>query len=692
MFSFYDTNNDDLISFTEFLHGLSYRKRKNKLRNIFDGYDVDRDGLVNRRDFLRVFRAYYVLYKQMHKDILEGLDDQVMSSTEAHQLVTSRQPLSSLFGRDGRLPDADGERHMEGKIFHSNGDAILSDSQRGVVGENKPDTSDREAILNSLFNRSNTHGLYSENPFSPTPENPRSPPGDGESDPRYWRALLNPPTTVADLPALISGDLREGDAPLASNEDEEHRDTVESGGDEGGSSDPEHPARQAENNDPLNHPTPSDVVNGSEDGWASVADASRRRAVTSEAFVDPNSQLRAHHQRSVAHSRRAAVGRRLRANARKKLLERWKRRQFYLDEEEGATAPEGWAEGDDILAQADGVAGSSKAVPPPQISPRSRSSSKVRFAEDTDDYEIRSNPSTSSRSVPERWGGMDIPDAERDAGKEILYQVTQQAFNELLDILFEAKEDLAIEAAKTKALRDQHRHLFESINLDEEDNKAESSPTRPDFIDELKPVPEQSLDELLVASGYTIAESPLEEEAAGANDAVMETIDGIMGVSEPNGAEDTGPRTEQEELLEAASNANTEYRDPTMPQFRPNSLQDSLAISARQSASSNSEADTSATATKHGSEEPVASETGNSTLPRRTSSLKTKKKDEAAQTPITHATLVRWKRLDMAEKEASDRGGWGMLSFKEFEEIYKAEEDQADRLDYLGSWIDFCIP
>ncbi len=56
---------------------------------------MDQDGVVSRRDFLRIFRAYYVLYKQMHKDILEGLDDQVMSSTEAHQLISSRQPLSS---------------------------------------------------------------------------------------------------------------------------------------------------------------------------------------------------------------------------------------------------------------------------------------------------------------------------------------------------------------------------------------------------------------------------------------------------------------------------------------------------------------------------------------------------------------------------------------------------------------------
>ena len=59
--------------------------------------------------------------------------------------------------------------------------------------------------------------------------------------------------------------------------------------------------------------------------------------------------------------------------------------------------------------------------------------------------------------------------------------------------------------------------------------------------------------------------------------------------------------------------------------------------------------------------------------------------------------LIEWKRIDVAEQEAKARGGWGKLSYKEFEAIYKNEEsssssNSSSRLDYLGSWIDFCIP
>ncbi|RAL58901.1 hypothetical protein DID88_009321 [Monilinia fructigena] len=75
-------------------------------------------------------------------------------------------------------------------------------------------------------------------------------------------------------------------------------------------------------------------------------------------------------------------------------------------------------------------------------------------------FDTRSNPSTSSRSVPERWGGIEIPDAEKDVGKEILYQVTQQAYNELLDPFFRAKEDLAVAIMETKEERDKYRYIF----------------------------------------------------------------------------------------------------------------------------------------------------------------------------------------------------------------------------------------
>ncbi|KAI2463491.1 EF-hand [Annulohypoxylon bovei var. microspora] len=628
MFAFYDTNHDDLIGFEEFLHGVSYRKRKDKLKRTFDGYDIDDDGYVNRRDFLRMFRAYYVLYKQMHKDILEGLDDHMMSTTEAQQLINGRQPLSSLFGREGRVPQADHSRQMEGKIFRSNGDVEINDG-KGVVNEDKLDTSGREEILNTLFTRSISQSFFTES-FGSSSRRPQSPNGDT----RYWSGIINPPHNTVDLASLLSGDYTQLDDILESIRHEEHSlgDDIETGSsDEDGQSEPE-------------------------DEGVDEAD---------------ESQLRVQHQAMAASSPRLGFDRKRRVLARRQLLERWKRRQFYLDEEEGALPPQGWEENQDVLLNLNGIAESSKSAPH-FLSPRSRSSSKVRFAEDADDFETRSNPSTSSRSVPERWGGMEIPDAERDAGKEILYQITQQAFNELLDEIFKKKEDLAVQAAETKELREKYRGLTDKINLEDEDeDSGNQSPHEPERrahgSGQSRPIPDQSLTELLSTSGYAIhtpESEHLDAEAQYEDNKAQPTVEEAVAL------------IDDENLSELS-----DYRDPTLPQNRPNSIP---RTSVNGSASRAVEGKPKGKTPVNGS---GLSE--NARVP------ETQVLEPESSADITHSMLVSWKRLDLAEQEARERGGWGRLNYKEFEEIYREHEFQdssRNRLDYLGSWIDFCIP
>ncbi|KZL85098.1 ef hand domain-containing protein [Colletotrichum incanum] len=649
MFSFYDTNNDDLIGFTEFLHGLAYRKRKDKLRKIFEGYDIDGDGFVNRRDFLRMFRAYYVLYKQMHRDILDGLDDQLMGSTEAQQLVASRQPLSSLFGREGRVPRAHANHRSEGKIFHPNGDVELEPGRHGVVSEDRGDTSGREDVLTRLF------APYIGSPWSVQMRSP-----DSEPDTPYWDALLNPPTSIDDLPDLLTGQRRERseidfdfDLELGSSDGE---DAVNN-------SDAENRSQIGDN---------SAQANGSE---------SQNQRVDSDQFtntIPTESQLRA---QVINHKRQMApdIERRRRQAARKQLHERWKRRQFYLDEEEGGLAPDGWHSDEDVLLNLNGVAESSKAAQQQVLSPRSRSSSKVRFAEDMDEYEIRSNPSTSSRSVPERWGGLEIPDEERDAGKEILYQVTQQAFNELLDAIFKDKEDLAVKAAATKVKRDKHRALFEHLTVDQPKPKVVEPRQPRKAIDEDKPIAERSLEELLLTSGYRVDESGhrIDESGQRIDEPNSENRLRIEEVLDDDDELEKAGEDEKEDDEDEANEENTdvvevEYRDPTMPQFRPNSEATIIPTSLDNT--------------------PSASDSSSSKDGLGSAKKKSAQSSKDSPKTIPHFTLLEWKRLDLAEKEAADRGGWGKLSFEEFEEIYKSQENAGNRLDYLGSWVDFCIP
>ena len=634
MFAFYDDNNDDLIGFSEFLRGTAYRKRKDRLGRVFKGYDIDGDGYINRRDCLRLFRAYYIVFKHMHRDILDGLDDQVMSSTEVEQLVTSRQPLSSLFGREGGFSDADTDRPMEGKVINLNtGEVHITDGATSALNEDTHDTSDRQSVLTSVFTR---QAHVPETVFIPLVDHQR-PPGERPSGLEYLNGLLNPPTRISELPALLIGETRDGDDFLV----------VVNGGAGQGRSNDEQGARRGDENSlgPGEH-----GVSGS--GTAGVENRNGTNRSSDGDEVAPGDRERRQNSYRVASTRR------LRVNARRKLFDRWKRRQFYLDEEEGMAPPDDWSDDDDVLAHTNGSAEDTKTAQPP-LSTRSRSSSKVRFAEDPDDFDIRSNPSTSSKSIPERWGGMEIPEAERDLGKEIFYQVSQQAFNEIVDILFKMKEDFAVQAAETKELRDKYRPAFESIKPEQVREAQVNLPG---------PSQDQSLKELLATSGYAVDPS-----AASQADEEAETSDDGDDSLPPLIADDAAAG-------EPCPTDSEIYRDPTMPQFRPNALVSELGVTPT-----------------------AVLETGKTAKPSSSSGHPDKSTDKPAKTagakpgtsspkPIPLSTLINWKRLDLAEEEAKVRGGWGRLNLEEFEGIYRAAESQGSRLDYLGTWIDFCIP
>lgn len=435
MFTFYDTNNDGLISFPEFLNGLAYRRKKDKLKKVFEGYDINGDGFVDRKDFLRIFRSYYTLYKQMDREILESLDDQAMNNTEAHQLVTGRQPLSAVFGREGRLPSAPDSRNSEGKTRGISGDFEIIDG-KGVLSDNSNDFGNKEdVIIDAAVREFQLRELDSLKAWDPTESN------------TYWLAMSNPPTTLTELQhGVLDGLIRNRRQNLAGSGNSRPRvATAETGSFLSATAAEGGPIEESAWS--PNFVTVEDVVAICGPG-ISIGDVPRS---SRQAVIDHANER----QEDLKLAKQTIL-------AQQELHERWKRRQFYTDEEEGAVPPRDWKEEED-LPILNGKAPETPKEPTPlsrPISPRSRSSSKVRFVEDTDDFETRSNTSTASRSVPERWGGMDIPDAEKDVGREVLYQVTQQAFNELLDPLFKKQEDLAVEALSTVESRDLHRHLF----------------------------------------------------------------------------------------------------------------------------------------------------------------------------------------------------------------------------------------
>ncbi|KAL9005828.1 MAG: hypothetical protein Q9188_001410 [Gyalolechia gomerana] len=138
MFSFYDTNDDGLIDFEEFLRGIACIANNGKeLRGrIFRAYDVDGDGFVDRKDFLRMFRANYALTKELTRQIISSMNDELFDEEDARELVTGGQPISSIFS--GAIPRGGTNNPGEGKTENRHGDQIIHDGQ-GVMHQEDSD-------------------------------------------------------------------------------------------------------------------------------------------------------------------------------------------------------------------------------------------------------------------------------------------------------------------------------------------------------------------------------------------------------------------------------------------------------------------------------------------------------------------------------------------------------------------------
>ncbi|MCJ1233277.1 hypothetical protein MMC14_001232 [Varicellaria rhodocarpa] len=445
MFAFYDIDGDGLIGFEEFVLGLASLRTKNqddKLRRVFRGYDLDRDGYVNRKDFLRMFRAYYALVKELARDYVAGMEEDILESG-ARDVVASSQPLSSAFS--GTISTGEPSRTGHGKSEDVNGDLIVIDGQ-GIARESGREEGDYHEVVGDTREAA----VFSD--ISPTKRD-------------YFASMLVPDGQFVDSDIDVPHDHRDSDEVFfgdslamirreAREEADERIGLRNSNGEGGGNSDQGFDPGERANN------SGEELLNGDNWHWppALVQVQDVEAALGNYiAIPDIKSQEDRMKVMRAAQERMRSENMKDRQSVRQKAIrERWLRRQFYLDEENGALPPPGF---EDVPEDSIGVeplaaqTALNSAAKRQESSRRSRSSSKVRFEDDLneEEHETRSNTSMSSRSIPlgERWGGYEMPEAEKDVGREVLYQVTQEGLNEMLDPIFKQREDLAIEASRT---------------------------------------------------------------------------------------------------------------------------------------------------------------------------------------------------------------------------------------------------
>jgi hypothetical protein len=105
MFNFYDTDNNGLIGFREYVLGIAYLRRSDKqssLDRIFLGYDIDGDGYVSRRDFIRMLSAKYAIQKKLVEDSIRAAEFDMITYTA--NIVRSSQPISAAFAQEDVPP------------------------------------------------------------------------------------------------------------------------------------------------------------------------------------------------------------------------------------------------------------------------------------------------------------------------------------------------------------------------------------------------------------------------------------------------------------------------------------------------------------------------------------------------------------------------------------------------------------
>ena len=127
LFSFYDQNDDGLITFDEFvlaLATLTRKKPEEKWKRLFDAYDTNNDGFVERRDFLRIFQAYYAITKQLSRNALTQMEEEVTEES-SREIIEGIRPISAAFNVD--IEAGRHSRAAAGKSVDQFGDAQIHD-------------------------------------------------------------------------------------------------------------------------------------------------------------------------------------------------------------------------------------------------------------------------------------------------------------------------------------------------------------------------------------------------------------------------------------------------------------------------------------------------------------------------------------------------------------------------------------
>jgi Ca2+-binding EF-hand superfamily protein len=121
MFAFYDRGNKGAILFEDFVNGMTYLRgpsRFQPLTRALQGFDIDANGFVNRRDFLLLLRAKYDIQRELIAGASSIRADKI--AQEGIEVLKSSQPISAIFSEQD-MPQGE-QRTSGGKQMNNDGD------------------------------------------------------------------------------------------------------------------------------------------------------------------------------------------------------------------------------------------------------------------------------------------------------------------------------------------------------------------------------------------------------------------------------------------------------------------------------------------------------------------------------------------------------------------------------------------
>jgi hypothetical protein len=149
MFAFYDRGNKGAILFEDFINGMAYLRGSSRfqpLTRALQGFDIDADGFVDRRDFLLLLRAKYEVQKELIAGASSIRADKI--SQEGIDVLKSSQPISAIFC-DQDMPQGE-LRSSGGKPRNVYGDLEPAEGTKTVLDDDEVPAG-ASALPNNVF-------------------------------------------------------------------------------------------------------------------------------------------------------------------------------------------------------------------------------------------------------------------------------------------------------------------------------------------------------------------------------------------------------------------------------------------------------------------------------------------------------------------------------------------------------------